>query len=386
MSEKILIVDDDPDTVKFLGIFISRLGYEPLQALSGMQALELAHQHLPNLIILDVMMPNVDGYEVARSLRRHPETALIPILMLSAKTQVQDRLAGYDSGVDLYLTKPILPVDLQANIKAMLTRRHAQLEAQAKKGYLLGVLAAKGGLGASSVALNLAVAYKQKHQAKVVAVELRPGQGSWAEELGINVADGLSNLLSLSPTEITPGRIEQELQQTVFGIPLLLASNDSLVQEHLGAIMQFESILEGLGRIADLVVLDIGTNFHPAFDIFLNLSDELVLVTDSQPVTIKRTHPLLAQLRSKDFGSSKALSLLTVNRARSDMGMTVTQIEQALGHSVILGIPPAPELAFLAGSRMQPMFLAQPGGIISGQFDTLAEHIARHVAQKRVEN
>jgi DNA-binding response OmpR family regulator len=117
MADKILIVDDDPDTVKFINIMLSRLGYSVVSATSGMEALERVQVEHPDLIILDVMMPGMDGYEVSRNLRRSPKTATTPILMFTAKTTIEDKLAGYDAGVNLYLTKPIHLIDLQANIR-----------------------------------------------------------------------------------------------------------------------------------------------------------------------------------------------------------------------------------------------------------------------------
>src|SRR4030065_2095625 len=120
MAEKILVVDDDEDTVKFMVLMLTRLGYQVVTAPTGMQALEVAHREHPDLIILDVMMPGMDGYEVARSLRRHPETAVTPILMFTAKSKVEDKVTGYETGVNISLTTPIHPVDLQANIKSLL--------------------------------------------------------------------------------------------------------------------------------------------------------------------------------------------------------------------------------------------------------------------------
>ena len=121
MGEKILIVDDDADTVKFISMILTRLGYDMVAALSGQQALELARTEQPDLIVLDVMMPGLDGYEVARILRQYPETATTPILMFTAKAQVDDKVTGYNAGVNIYLTKPIHPIDLQANIKTLLS-------------------------------------------------------------------------------------------------------------------------------------------------------------------------------------------------------------------------------------------------------------------------
>jgi DNA-binding response OmpR family regulator len=169
MADKVLVVDDDPETINFLKLILDRQGYQTLTAINGVQALETAHAERPDVIILDVLMPGLDGFEVAKSLRRHPDTATIPILMFTAKTQVSDKLAGYDAGVDIYLTKPVHPVELQANIKALLVQRKIRQETMSEKGYVIGVTAAKGGLGVSTVALNLAISYHHKTEAKVIA-------------------------------------------------------------------------------------------------------------------------------------------------------------------------------------------------------------------------
>jgi DNA-binding response OmpR family regulator len=202
MAEKILLIDDDPETLKFLTLILSRLGYQIITAKDGIQALNLAHSEHPGLIVLDVMLPGLDGYEVARSLRRHPETALTPILMFTVKSLVEDKLAGYEAGVDIYLTKPVHPVELQANIKALLAQKQARTGALASQGYVVGVMAAKGGLGVSTVALNLAIFYHQNQHARVIAAEMKAGQGSWAQELNFANPVGLTNLLHMNPSEI----------------------------------------------------------------------------------------------------------------------------------------------------------------------------------------
>jgi pilus assembly protein CpaE len=382
MAEKILVVDDDPQTVKYLSIYLKKLGYEALEALDGMTALKLAHEQRPDIIVLDVMMPGMDGFEVARSLRRHPETALIPILMFTAKTQVEDKLAGYEAGVDIYLTKPAHPVELQANIKALLTQKKARSQARAKQGYIVGVMAAKGGLGVSTVGLNLAVAARQKGKGKVLAAEMRPGQGTWGDELGIGGSQGLVNLLHMSRAEISAATVGGQLTQNTFGVPLLLASNEPCDADCMTALPQFEAIIQEIDQLGELVVLDIGTHFHPAYEIFTRLCDEIVLVLEPLPVTVKRTHALIGQLKTQTYGSAKALTLVTMNRARAEMTLTKSQIEETLGQTVSLGFPPAPELAYLSVNRAAPMYLLQPEGIISRQFDALADQVLGHLASE----
>ncbi len=198
MSEKILIVDDDLETLRLVGLMLQRQGYQIVAANNGSQGINLAKNEKPDLIVLDVMMPDMDGYSVTRELRKEPTTSDTPILMFTAKSQVDDKVAGYEAGVDDYLTKPVHPVELVAHIKALLARRKpskAQETPPVQKGYTIGILAAKGGLGVSTLALNLAIAIFERTKSDIIAAEMVPGSGTWGMELGYANSQGLSNLL-----------------------------------------------------------------------------------------------------------------------------------------------------------------------------------------------
>ena len=107
MAEKILIVDDDVDSLKLIGLMLQRHGYKVIAASAGNQALAKAEAEVPDLIILDVMMPDMNGLEVCRRLRDNPTTGEIPIIMFTAKTLIDDKVKGFEAGADDYLTKPI---------------------------------------------------------------------------------------------------------------------------------------------------------------------------------------------------------------------------------------------------------------------------------------
>ena len=109
MAEKILIIDDDVDTLKLVGLMLQKQSYQIVAANNGLQGLEQAENENPDLILLDVMMPGMDGYEVAKRLRANPLTANTPILMFTAKTQLDDKVTGFEAGADDYLTKPTHP-------------------------------------------------------------------------------------------------------------------------------------------------------------------------------------------------------------------------------------------------------------------------------------
>ncbi|MHB8087441.1 MAG: response regulator transcription factor, partial [Anaerolineaceae bacterium] len=158
MTEKILIVDDDVETLRLVGLMLQRQGYQIVAANNGSQAISMARAESPDLIILDVMMPDMDGYQVTAELRKDPQLADTPILMFTAKSQVDDKVAGYDAGVDDYLTKPVHPAELIAHLKALLSRTRARQPAKTPKpaAYTVGVVGCKGGLGSSTLAINLA--------------------------------------------------------------------------------------------------------------------------------------------------------------------------------------------------------------------------------------
>jgi DNA-binding response OmpR family regulator len=122
MKGKILIVDDELENLKLVGLFLQSKGYSIAAAKNGSQGLEKAKQENPDAIILDVIMPDISGFEVCRLLRTEPETAAIPVMMLTAKNRVTDKVVGFEAGADEYVTKPILPEQLLERLEAMLER------------------------------------------------------------------------------------------------------------------------------------------------------------------------------------------------------------------------------------------------------------------------
>jgi CheY-like chemotaxis protein len=123
MAHRILVVDDEPPIVRLMEFILARQGHEMLVAVNGQEALDKIHAHRPDLVLLDIMMPRVDGYEVARTLRADPEFATLPIIMLSAKAQEEDVQKGLDVGVNEYITKPFSPEHLVHVVADYLHRR-----------------------------------------------------------------------------------------------------------------------------------------------------------------------------------------------------------------------------------------------------------------------
>lgn len=126
MKEKILIVDDEKDIVKMLDYNLQKEGFKTVLSYDGEEALDLAIAERPKLILLDLMLPGIDGLEVCKILKKDPKTANIPIIMLTAKSQETDKIVGLELGADDYITKPFSPRELIARIKAVLRRAKEQ--------------------------------------------------------------------------------------------------------------------------------------------------------------------------------------------------------------------------------------------------------------------
>lgn len=120
MSKRILIVDDDPEVVKLFSFVLKRAGYAVETAPGGEAALHQIRQSPPDLIVLDVMMPGLDGYEVTRQLRAQPDTAAVPIVMLTARALPSEQVTGILAGATSYLVKPVTPSVLVKTVQEIL--------------------------------------------------------------------------------------------------------------------------------------------------------------------------------------------------------------------------------------------------------------------------
>lgn len=137
-KEKILVVDDDKNVLLLVRVNLELEGYEILEALDGEEALKVVREEEPDLILLDIMMPKIDGWEVLERLTKESKTSRIPVVMLTAKTQESDQIKGWEKGVVDYITKPFNPVSLAEVVREALKRipkysSGASREAQVKK-------------------------------------------------------------------------------------------------------------------------------------------------------------------------------------------------------------------------------------------------------------
>jgi pilus assembly protein CpaE len=382
MAEKILIIDDDVDTLRLVGLMLQRQGYQITAASSGGQGLTKALDERPDLILLDVMMPDMDGYEVARRLRKNPATVSIPILMFTAKTQLDDKVTGFETGADDYLTKPTHPTELQAHVKALLARAISRKDADdtaatmlhEHHGRVIGVLSVRGGLGVSSLASNLAAGLFTRAQADVILAELTPGLGTLAMDLGIPDKKGLGEILQGSPAEVTREKVQASLVPHSSGLRLFPAPANPRDVNLISLVTHFEALAVQLASLARFVVLDLGSGLPTYVQKLLPLCHERIVVTEGAPGTINQTRLLLDEIAALKI-NPRTISVVLNNRHRSESQMPWAQVQEKLGHSITTTLTPAPEL-FMQAARLRTFaVLAQPTSVAAQQILKVADLI-----------
>ncbi len=132
MEKKILVIEDDPSTSRLVDYSLRHEGYQVLTASNGLEGIRKAHNEAPDLIILDVMLPGMDGFEICHRLRSEPDTAQLPILMFSAKVQEIDKETGLKVGADDYLSKPTAPAEIVSRVEKLLAKKKRDTPTQEK--------------------------------------------------------------------------------------------------------------------------------------------------------------------------------------------------------------------------------------------------------------
>jgi DNA-binding NarL/FixJ family response regulator len=133
-QNKLLLIDDDSNLVLLVKDYLELRGYDVITANNGLEALRVLEKKLPNLIICDVMMPEMDGHAFVRKVRDNPQTSYLPLIFLSAKGQTEDRVIGLNHGADVYMVKPFEPDELVAQIEASLKQASRMMKAQGDMG------------------------------------------------------------------------------------------------------------------------------------------------------------------------------------------------------------------------------------------------------------
>lgn len=376
MPGKILLVDDDIDTLRLVGMMLESEGFDIVAAKNGQRAISLAHSEAPDLIILDIMMPELDGYAVTRQLRQDEATKNIPILIFTAKTGMDDKMLGLELGADVYLTKPISTRELHTHVNSFLepaASPQEPLAAQKNKG-MLAILAAKGGMGVSTLSINLGISIFRSTKEETIISDFRPGQGSLALELGYDRSTSFNDLLELPPEDLNPDLIGEKIIVHSSGVRLLHSS------PHLGdAIYEsntdnFEVIARYLPQLATHIVLDLGPGMTLLNQRVLPYCSYIVIMVEPAPQSISQAEALMAELSLLDITRDQ-IRLVVFNRVSSSHQLPFGQIEEQLNLKIVSAFTPNRDLSYQASKDKTPIITLMPEGLTAQQINQLAANV-----------
>ena len=371
---RIMIVDDDTSLLDMLEIILQRDGYTVLQADGGFKALQLAAEQKPDLIIIDMMMPDLDGIDTVRQLRAMPAIRNTPVIMLSALGTSKDKIRGLEAGVDDYVAKPTEPKELMLRVKVVLSRANLTITRT------IAVIGAKGGVGTSTVAANTAIALTQQGKSTVL-MDMRPHNGVLHYHFKLSSDNTTHRLLKTDPAAIKRQEIQHAIVTHKSGLRLLLPPTtyhqDTLTPKHV------EAILEGLSTNANYIILDLPASPNPAVRRALELSDQVLLVTGPDTLSVLCAQRQVEYLKAWNVYSRT--DAIIVNRVRTGVSaLSQIEIEIRLGmrseeergynweqetdvngktfrQGVISTIPSAPEILHEAVKEQVPYVLIEPG-------------------------
>lgn len=365
MPAKILVADDDVMLQRLISNTLKLEHHEIIVAANGPQALEMARTENPDLMILDVMMPGLNGFDVCAALRKDPATMTLPVIMLSGLGQVQEKIMGLKAGADEYLTKPIDPRELLTRVEMLLARHQVlRQSAAAKAGRVYSVIGAKGGVGVTTLAVNLAAYMAQQGKTDVILLEFRPDFGTVAVQLNLRPELSLAALRQLEPVAITEQVVTRLLQPTPFNVRVLCGPQKAadfgpFTAAHAGAL------LSRLTAMADSVIVDLPPAADAATESILTSSDQIIVVLEPEITCVAAAVQRVAQISG--YSNTLETRLVAINR-QGTMLLSVREIESRLNRTLVGVIPPATDVIGVAVQYGDPLVLMQPS-------HAFAEHV-----------
>jgi pilus assembly protein CpaE len=340
MATKVLVVDDDLNIQRVLVFALKQEGYEVMVAADGTAGVEMALEAKPDLILMDVTMPKLDGYAAVQQIRAAEQGTRVPIIMLTAEAEVEQRVKGLRAGADDDIVKPFHPLELMARIKALLARggpTNPRVAAEAPTmGRLCVFYPAKGGVGTTTIAINTAIAMARELRRRTALIDanLQFGDLRVFLDLGLDTA---SIVNAINEPELDLDLLHKLMVRHRSGVDLLLAppdpaAADIVVERQRQSPAVLNNILSLARRLFDYTLVDMSQTID---DFNLQLFDEadvIYVVMTADLSCLKNVRLVLETMDSLGYEKDKVQ--LVLNRSNAYTGINIQNAESALGRKI----------------------------------------------------
>lgn len=381
MSTRILVVDDDPVSLKLVTAILKQAGYETLTATSGTEVLSRLDELRPDMVISDVEMPGMNGYELTRQLRQHPLTAHLPIMLLTAHDTVQEKIRGFEAGADEYVIKPFDPSELQARVRVLLRRTVVPpTEEQKISGKVLAVFSLRGGVGVSTTAVNLAVGLAQLWSCRVGLIDLSLTTGQSALLLNLPLRKTWADLAHISVNDIDADLIEKVCLNHSSGV-FVLAAPRRPEQAELITNDKVARVIEMLKERYHYLVLDLPHDFSATTLAGLDHADEILLLLAPELASVHATACALDVFDTLKY--PRQIVRLVLNWTFERRGLARREIEEALQRPIDVVLPFVADTFVMAINRGIPPILESPPTPLGALFEDWAYTVSKPEHQKQ---
>ena len=366
---RILVVDDDPAGLRLVKYMLSPEGYEVLTASNGIEGLRTALQEVPDLIVLDVMLPGLDGFEVCHRLRSGAKTARIPVIMLSGKAQAIDRDTGLKVGADEYLVKPVDRRELLDIVQRLLAQREVGSQKRAK---IIAFVGSRGGVGTSTVVTSTSVVLAEEGYPPIL-VDLCPSFGVVPDLMELKPKYTIAKLFRGATGTFNREDLKAALTQHSTGVRLLSGEQDP---EEYGRVTPdgIELLLRELGAMADYVLIDIPASSSELTGAALTMCNFVNLVTGPEHQSLSRISSTVDML-SKLGIEQKQIGVVVVDRNGIGISTEVLTSTSINGCPIMGLIPCDVRECTDAEERGIPIVLASPSSPVAVALRRLAKKL-----------
>lgn len=372
---KVLIVDDDENNRAVAYDALEDEGYELSEAVDGRDALSQIERILPDLILLDVMMPEIDGYEVLRQLKSKPETKHMPVIMLTALNMDSQVAASFNDGAIDHIAKPFSNMVLRARVRSALRSGgevRPETASPRSSGKKIAFIGAKGGVGTSTVALNVATALAEFGE-KTIAANLEPDTGTIGIHLGVSTGLDYSQALDSKTGKFNISKLPECLTKHPTNLQVLLGPQADEAPKELSPAGA-ESIINGLAGLADFTIVDLPHYHRPYVKAVARAANYVVLVVELEYASLAAAAQVLKRLKSWGIGGH-SLGVVATSRAQVAMPLNLSHVRSTLDCDLIGVIPAAPDDCLTAETKKTPLIIARPSCMATGALKTLAQRL-----------
>jgi pilus assembly protein CpaE len=338
----ILLIDDDSTYFKMVERALKTTNFELLYANCGLDGLKLASLNTPDVFLIDIMLPDMVGFDVAKRLRQDSRFERIPIMFLTSQSDVNDKVKAFETGADDYLIKPFQPEELVARVNLLYRRgeilRRA-LEAdtgQKEPGVVVAVHNLRGGMGCSTFAVNLAASYRKLWEGPTLVVDANLMSGQVALMLNSTIYHSWEDLIGIQTLQIDDGVLDAIINKHKSGLDFFPAPYHPIADDSL-PLDAVHSTMEYLRSVYDFIAIDLAHDFSNFTISLLSVATHIMVIIAPEMASIHSAMNTLEIYEKLGYDTDRVQ--IVINNIFPQPGIKQQQIEKVLKRPVKYLLP-----------------------------------------------